>query len=189
MTETMNLLVIELTGHIVAATAPTVPAGEPKAADLAGTDFPISAVRDEQSALPAISTLLPSELLTVKAVAFDAQVIADPQAYVVDGGRVVRLPVGSAPVAADYDLSADKILVKNGPLDATVLAILAAEGSPDQERRAQAGRFVDVAGTATATLNLSVLPDDTTAGITTGDSYDVMIAQSGQRLLWLRATA
>lgn len=177
MTRQMHLLVIKETGHIVAAAAQTVAAGDPPVNALAGTDIPVK-IRPLVGATGTAMTLVPADILEVKAVAFNPSVIADPQIHVVDGGRVAKIP---ALPALSATLKAATIDIPLATGDVPVVVVLASDTDPNAHRRAQSGKF-DSSGNVT--LAHAILPGDTPAAIPAGQSYLVMIACAGRRLQW-----
>ena len=182
MTRQMHLLVIKETGHIIAAAAQNVSAGDPTVNALAGTDFPVK-VRPVTGATAAAQTLAAADLLEVKAVAFDQAVIAHPQVHVVDGGRVARIP--PLPALAPI-LKAATIEFSGGTANIPIVVILAAAADPSAQRRAQAGKFDS---TGKASLAHAILPGDTPAAIPAGHQYLVLIACAGRRLEWITLPA
>lgn len=179
MTRQMHLLVIKETGHIVAAAAQTVAAGDPPVNALAGKDIPVK-MRPATGAIGTNMTLVPSEILEVKAVAFDPAVIADPQIHVVDGSRVARIPA-TLP-ALNPTLSPATIQIPLPVPDLPVVVVLASSADQNAERRAQSGKFP---ATGNLTLAHAILPGDTPAAITSGQNYLIMIAYAGRRLEWV----
>ena len=183
MTQQMHLVVIKETGHILAAAAQTVSAGDPTAQALVGSDLEVM-MPALSGATSATSTLVPADLLEVKTVAYDSAVLANPQAHVVDGGRVARIPTSAA--LTTLNLKAATIELSKPIPDVAVTVILASAVDGTLERRAQSGKF----GTdATLFLPHHILPGDTPAAITVGTSYVVLIAYAGRRLEWATKTA
>jgi hypothetical protein len=181
MSDTMHLVVLESTGHVLAALSQTVAGGEPELSALVGSELPVANVRDRAQPAHATLSLLPLEVLALKTVAFDAAVVANPLRYAVDGGRVVELPPwAAAPPAPNLD--DQTIALKGGAADTAGLAVVARQGAPDGDRRVQGGTFPQAGGDLV--LPLSILPDDTAAAIATGD-YDVFVALAGRRPYWL----
>jgi hypothetical protein len=183
MTQQMHLVVITETGHILAAVAETVAAGDPTVEALVGEDLEVM-VAQQTGATSPLSTLVPADLLEVKTVAYDSAVLANPQSHVVDGGRVARIPPSAA--ATVIALTHDTITLTKTVPDVPVTVILASSADPTVERRAQSGRF---GADATLALTHAILPGDTPAAITTGVNYDVLIAYAGRRLEWAQAAA
>jgi hypothetical protein len=179
MTQQMHLLVLKETGHILAAVAQTISAEDPSPEALAGTDLPVMMPRWEGSTEGPISTLVPVPLLEVKSVAYDPAIVAEPQAYVVDEGRVAAVPRATAiPLA---ELKAGHVKVDQGTPGVPVVVILAEHDEPTNEHRAQSGQFTP---TSDAVLALAVLPGESPAAITVGKHYDVLVAHGGRRLEW-----
>lgn len=177
MTRQMHLLVVKETGHILAAVAQNVATGDPPVEAIAGSDLPVR-IRPATGATAATMTLVPSEILEVKAVAFDQAVIADPQIHVVDGGRVAQIPPMGALAPT---LNSATITVPHPGPDLPIVVVLASAADPTAQRRAQSGKF----GAADPlVLSHAILPGDTPAAIPTGQSYLVMIACAGRRLQW-----
>lgn len=175
---TMHLLVIKDTGHVLAALTQTVSAGEPDVETLTGTSFPVQRPRSTGSAFAPEVTRVPAEMLERKSVAFDAAVAANPQAYVVDGGRPTRLP-DTAPNPPVVDRSATRIA--GGLQDVPVVVALAAQGQPEVDWRSKSGAF-DLNGAVV--LEHSVPPGAPPAELPTGRDYLVMVAHGGRRLEW-----
>jgi hypothetical protein len=183
MTLQMHLVVITETGHILAAVAETVAAGDPSVQTLVGEDLEVMMAQQGGATSP-LSTLIPADLLEVKTVGYDSAVLANPQSHVVDGGRVARIPPSAAATA--ITLAHDTITLTKTIPDVPVIVILASSADPTAERRAQSGRF---GADATLALTHAILPGDTPAAITAGANYDVLVAYAGRRLEWTQTAA
>jgi hypothetical protein len=182
MTRQMHLVALKETGHILAAVAQTLAAGDPPVPALVGKDLPVMRPALTGATLP-VSTLVPAELLEVKTVAYDSAVLASPLSHAVDGGRVARIPTG-APTGAT--LQAATTTFPSTTPDVPIVVVLASAADPTVERRAESGKI----GTATTlVIAHAILPGDTPAAITAGGQYVVMVACGGRRLEWVTATA
>jgi hypothetical protein len=177
----MHLVVLKTTGHILAAVAQTLAAGDPTVAALVGSDLPVLGHTPTWAALP-VSTLVPAELLEVRTVAYDSAVLANPQSHIVDGGRVARIPA-TAPITPT--LQAATTTFPAATPDVPIVVVLASAADPTAERRSGSGKF----GTAATAVTHTILPGPIPATITSGDAYVVMIACGGRRLGWLTLTA
>lgn len=181
MTQQMHLVVLAKTGHILAAVAQTIAAGDPDLAALVGTDLPV--MRPALTgATPPISTLVPAELLEVKTVAYDAAVLAFPHFHVVDGGRVARIPPTGA-LTPTLRVAATSIPATPA---VAITVILSSTADATVEPRVGSGTL-DPAAPVLLTHN--VVPGNTAAAITQGDSYVLLIACAGRRLQWVLTTA
>ncbi len=96
MSDTMHLICLKDTGHVLAALAATTAGDAPALADVVGEQLHLANIRSTENStdgLTAATTHVPASLLELKSVALDARVITNPLHHAVDGGRLVRLPL------------------------------------------------------------------------------------------------
>jgi len=183
MSQSMHIVTLKETGHILAAFAETTSSGEPDLKAVVGRDLPIWKPRQEGDVETAVVSLVPVEVLELKSVPLDSAVIANPQKHAVDGGRVVELPPWGAPPG--HALNETKVTLEDGTSNTKGLAIVAREGAPDVERRVQSGEFADPL--VDLELPLAILPGESPASVTTGQDFDIMVALAGRRPVWVKA--
>lgn len=189
MSETMHLICLKDTGHILAAVTATT-GGDPDLEALVGDALPVANTREDVD--ERRSSLIPVDVLELKSVPLDNKVIGAPLMHVVDGGRVEKLP---PPVATDptTELSGKSVDIKNGQLGRKVLAIVSEIDDPRAQWRVQSGEVTAGAGGNAVdplVIDLSVMPNDTPADIIANNAkeYLVMTAYEGIRLTWVKET-
>lgn len=189
MSDTMHLICLKETGHVLAALAATTAGDPPALAGVVGAQLHLASVRSTENAtdgLPAATTYVPASLLELKSAPLDARVIANPLHHAVDGGRVVRLPPLAVPPAPI--LTQSTITLDGGTPDTKGLAVVDRADDPGGDQlRVQAGKFIDPDADGTSdplALALATLPDDTPAGIEGTGNYDIFVALGGMRPYW-----
>lgn len=187
MSDTMNLLVIAYTGHVVAGLTRVAGGPDLEADAMAGRALPVRNIRRETSGLAAFTAWIPSGVLEVKSAPLDARVLASPQDYVIDGGVAIRI-AADAPANTVTNLTADRLDLNGAAIapGEKVLALVGASDDPRGTVRVQAGEYPTPA-VATLTLPLTVLPDDVSASVPSGP-YGIMVALAGRRLYWATDT-
>lgn len=184
MTRQMHLILIKETGHVLGAVAQAASAGDPAVEALVGKDLAVMMPQDTGGTL-AFATLVPAELLEVKSATYDPAVVANPQSFVMDGGRIVSIPT-SAALLNPANLTDATIELQKVIPDVPIVVVLASKADGNAERRAQSGKFgID----PTLFLTHAILPGETPAAITQGADYLVLIAYAGRRLEWQSLTA
>jgi hypothetical protein len=131
MSDTMHLICLKDTGHVLAALAATTAGDPPALARVIGEQLHLASVRSTENAtdgLAAATTYVPASLLELKSVPLDARVIANPLHHAIDGGRVVRLPPLAAPPAPT--LTQSTITLDGGTPDTKGLAVVDRAGDP-----------------------------------------------------------
>lgn len=188
MTQSMSVVFIKDTGHVVGASTQLAEAGEPDLELAVGDAFPLHNLRAETSNISALELPLPRAVLDIKSVPYDPAVLAQPQSHVVDGGFVVEIPPSAVP--DEPALKPDKITPEIDPAapdDLKVLTIVVGLTPSNTERRVQSG--VIEAGETKVDLNLSVLPGEPAANIAAGSYYGICVAVSGLRLAYFSKAA
>lgn len=192
MSETMHLVCLKDTGHILAGLAQITSGASPEISGMVGGDFPIANQRGTDPANVthvATRTLIPADLLELKSVPFDPAVLGNPLGHAVDGGRVVKLPL-TTPPPLNLTLEDDKVELDNGEVDLQVLTIVARRDDPTDQRRVQMGTFIDTDGDGNAealTLPLEIMPGDTPAAIENSGDYAILVAYQSIPAYWVEA--
>jgi len=193
MTLQMHVLTLKETGHILAAVARANSGPDPDVAALIGTDLPVVVPRHQGDPGAAVAVPVPAELLEVKTLVYDPAVLAHPQAHIVDGGRVTRIP---APAGAPppSPLFAGKVTVRGAVADIPVVVVVIGKDDPNV-RRAQSGTIPPPpplpapAPPIQVDLTLRLLPgQEPPAAIPAGRDYFLLIAEGGSRLRLERAS-
>ena len=183
MSESMTVVYIEKTGHVVAALTRDVDTGAPELEAVVGAELPIRNRRESGDG--DLGVVAPSAILAVKSVALDDAVLADPQAFVVDGGLLARLPdvtlvdpvteLSTAACTIEYDGGT------NPPQDIEVLTIVRGPDPGSANLRVQSGT-ITTQNTDTS-MALAILPGEAEAAIPNGgETYTVYVAFPGRRI-------
>ncbi|HFA59724.1 MAG TPA: hypothetical protein ENJ83_03435 [Rhodospirillales bacterium] len=189
MIDTMHLVCLQETGHVLAALAAETSGDPPALEAVVGDQLHLASARsteDGTAGLAAATTLVPVSLLELKSAPFDRRVLANPLHHAMDGGRVVQLPPLLTPAAPS--LNDELTLTLNGgTLDTRGFSVVARAGDPADQLRVQSGKFIDADGNGTAdplVLPLTIMPGDTPAAIEAPGDYDIFVALEGMRPYW-----
>ena len=188
MTQTMTVIYVEHTGHVVAAATQTAAVGEASPeealAQAVGDSFPLRNLQVTGGAPEHLVLSLPAAALAAKSIAVDPAVLARPQGHVVDGNLIAAIPA-SAVILPTIDQSSITISTPAGaaaPADMKVLAVVDGPTPGGSVLRVQSGTIL--AGDTSVELNLSILPDEPAATIPGGASYAICVAIEGVPLTY-----
>jgi hypothetical protein len=185
MSANMSVVFISHTGHVVGAVRQAVTAGKVEIAALVGSELPLRNLIS--SAAPDnLPVRAPAKILDVKTVPLDEAVLANPQAYVVNGDHVAELPATPTLSSVTLDASRTTVTLPAAPPEPiNVLTLVFGRIGNTDVLRAQSGK---TAASATALdLALTLLPGSTVATVPAGD-YAVCAAAAGRRLLFAAQT-
>ncbi len=186
---TMQVICLKDTGHVLAALT-TIAANEAEdIAGIVGSELMVTSVRNLNAGnlgLRPMRSPVPIALLELKTAPFAPDAIANPLAYAINGGAVVKLPNGPAPGAAPA-LDTNSITLTGGMADTVGFCVVSNVNDPT-DKRVQSGTFVNDGGVLPLELPLTLMPGDTPASITGGEEYAIMTAIQGVRLFWDAAT-
>ena len=187
---TMQVICLKDTGHVLAALTTTATNEAAAIADIVGSELMVTSARNVNAGnlgLRPMRSPVPTSLLEVKTAPFATAAIANPLAYAINGGAVVKLPNGPAPGGAPA-LDTNSIILTGGIADTVGFCVVSNAQDPSGDRRIQSGTFVNNGGVQPLDLPLTLMPGDTPASSTGGVDYDIMTAIQGARLFWDAAT-
>lgn len=182
MSESMLLLTLKKTGHVLAGVTRRNGGADLDVGALVGEALPVTNRRSDGDSGPELTARLPASVLEIKSAQLDSRVLAAPHDYVIDGGSalIIASDAGTSLVSG---LDGDKLTLGTGGIlpETEVLAVVAAIADPAMVR-IQEGKFPTPL--ASLDIPLTVLPGDIGASVGAGD-YAVMVALPGKRLHWV----
>lgn len=179
MSESMTVLYVEQTGHVLGALSRiSDPDGELDAEALAGDGMVMDAVDSTNAELRHFE--VPATTLKSSSVGFDANVFSIPREYTAQSSALSRVSVavsGTAPTLSATTLEVSKPSGDPVPKDGIqVFAVVeSALGDPGL-RRVVAGQLEE--GDTEVLLGLTVLPGEAAATLESGD-YHVLVLIGG----------
>ncbi|MFZ5743999.1 MAG: hypothetical protein ACOY7T_05910 [Pseudomonadota bacterium] len=181
MAQSMHLIVLKETGHVLGALSGAAFAADPTLEDLCGEAFPVSGVRRAASPGNPGVVLVPREQLALKSVTLDPAVLAACRDYIIDGTHLTRIvPPGGVPAVS---LDQDKVNLA-GLGEKTLVAIGGAD-DPEADRRIGIASSIPF-----SPIMLGTIPDGAVAmPVVAGAQCMVMVATLGKPIRVVRETA
>ena len=183
MTDTMFLLVIKQTGHVLAAYSELPDGANPELEDVCGADFMVGSVRDEATQGLPLAVPVARDQLELRSAALDAAVMANPRGFVADGSTttpIVSPAPNPAPVLTAATISSGSFIDKS-------IVALNLSGDTAAERRL--GMAPAVLPFTTITLKTSPAAGVAAPISAGGEQYDVLIAIPGLPLVLAEVVA
>ncbi len=185
MSDSMTVIYIEKTGHVVAATTRAVDTGEPELEALVGAELPLRPRREAGD--DELAVVAPAAILKAKSVALDLAVLSHPLGFVVNGGLLAALPESEVVEASQVSLETVACSVDYNtaggkpPEEIEVLTIVRGPDPVDDQLRVQSGKIAT--DQTAATMSLAILPGEAEAAIPNGgETYTVCVAFPGRRI-------
>ena len=181
MAQSMHLIVLKDTGHVLGVLSGIAFAADPKLEEICGESFPVSGVRTRAATGDPGAVMVPRELLELKTVPLDPAVIAGCREYLIAGTHLTRIaPPGTLPAIS---LDADKVNLPG--LAEKTMVVVSGASDPATERRVGLS-----SSTPFTPVVLGALPDGAVpAPVDAGADCMVMVATQGKPVRVARETA
>lgn len=188
MSESMTLVTLVDTGHVLAAVTQTAPGGDLEPADLVGDALPVKRATDTGV---DYTLHVPSAFLEVKTAPFDPAVVANPQKYVINGGGPVKLnSLSSQSSAPSPALLQHGLNVTGFVMDADIKAFIGGKPGGNAVQAVVSGELkLNPPAAADVTIELTTPPGaGGTPGVpislVSGEDYGLLVAIAGMPLFF-----
>ncbi len=182
MADSMFLLVIKQTGHVLAAFTELPDGSEPKLDDVCGADFMAGSVRDAATPGAPLAVPVAREQLELRSAPLALDVLANPRGFVADGSTTTPI------VAPAPNIVLTLVAGTIGAADFTDKSFVALNlsGAPGEERRLGLAPAQPPFTPITLKTSPAAGVDSPISG---GADYDVLVAIPGRPLFLKRVTA
>ena len=194
MSDSMTLIALAGTGHVLGALTQTAPGDDPEPADLVGESLPVKRATN----LGVDYTLyVPSAMLEVKSAPYDPAVVANPQAYAINGGGPIKLVMPQPPDPAPPNplvLEEQVLTVSGFPVEADIKVFISKKNSESSTSFVVDGTLeFDQNGDPNALFPLTSPPSEpgspgTGATLEGGETYGMLLAVEGVPLFLAEGT-